>query len=121
MFWRGKIKTAIASAAPPENVDFVLDKSGLREYFDVVMNAGHVIKGKPDPEIYLKTAQKLACSPRSCLVFEDSIPGLIAAKNAGMKVIALTTTYPPAELKDADYIISDFTEIDLNRMGLDYS
>jgi len=111
-----KIKTAVASAAPPVNVDFVLDKTGIRTFFYVVLNAEDVTKGKPDPEIYLKTAQLLACSPRSCLVFEDSIPGLQAAKNAGMMVIALTTTYPPAELRDADFIIKDFTEVNMNTL-----
>ena len=114
-----KIKTAVASAAPPVNVDFVLDKTGIREFFNVVLNAEDVKRGKPDPEIYLKTAQMLACSPRSCLVFEDSIPGLQAAKNAGMKVAALTTTYPPDELKDADFIINDFTEVDLDNISSD--
>ena len=116
-----KIKTAVASAAPPVNVDFVLDKTGIREFFNVVMNAEDVKKGKPDPEIYIKTSQLLACSPRSCLVFEDSIPGLQAAKNAGMKVAALTTTYPPAELWDADFIIDDFTEVDLDKFSLDHT
>lgn len=111
------IKTAVASAAPPVNVDFVLSKTGTREFFDIVMNAEDVVKGKPDPEIYLKTAQRLACSPRACVVFEDTFPGLTAAKNAGMKVIALTTTYHPDELKFADYIIKDFTEIDLSQIG----
>ena len=117
---RNRIKTAVASAAPPVNVDFVLDKTNTREFFDIVMSAEDVIKGKPDPEIYLKTAQNLACTPRSCVVFEDSFPGLIAAKNAGMTVIALTTTYLPDELKEADYIINDFTEVDLKRTGLDF-
>lgn len=116
-----KIKTAVASAAPPVNVDFVLNKTGIREFFNVVLNAEDVKKGKPDPEIYLKTAHNLACSPRSCLVFEDSIPGLQAAKNAGMKVIALTTTYPPAELRDADLIINDFTEVDLDNISSDHT
>ena len=118
---RNKIKTAVASAAPPVNVDFVLNKTGTRKLFDIVMNAEDVKKGKPDPEIYLKTAQRLACSPRSCVVFEDSFPGLAAAKNAGMKVIALTTTYNPDVLKIADFIINDFTEIDLNKIGIFYS
>lgn len=112
-----KIKTAVASAAPPVNVDFVLDKTGIREFFNVVLDAEDVKKGKPDPEIYLKTAEMLACSPRSCLVFEDSIPGLQAAKNAGMKVTALTTTYPPSELREADFIITDFTEVDLDNIS----
>jgi len=117
---RNRIKTAVASAAPPVNVDFVLDKTNTREFFDIVMSAEDVIKGKPDPEIYLKTARNLACTPRSCGVFEDSFPGLIAGKNAGMTVIALTTTYLPDELKEADYIINDFTEVDLKRTGLDF-
>lgn len=113
---RNKIKTAVASAAPPVNVDFVLDKTGTREFFNVILSADDVKRGKPDPEIYLKTAHKLDCSPQFCFVIEDSLPGLQAAKDAGMKVAALTTTYPPAEFKDADLIINDFTGISIDML-----
>jgi beta-phosphoglucomutase-like phosphatase (HAD superfamily) len=70
-----------------------------------------VQKGKPDPEVFLLAAQKLNAVSRECLVFEDAFHGIKAAHAAGMKVVALTTTYPADKLMDADRIIKDFTEI----------
>jgi beta-phosphoglucomutase-like phosphatase (HAD superfamily) len=105
------VKTAVASAAPKVNVDFVFEKTGLRPYFDVSIDANDVTRGKPDPEIYLKTAEKLNCSSEACLVFEDSMPGIQAGRNAGMKVIGVATSHPAETLKDTEFVIKDFTEI----------
>ncbi len=107
------VKTAVASAAPKVNVDFVFEKTGLRSYFDVSTDANDVTRGKPNPEIYLKTAEKLNCPPEACLVFEDSVPGIQAGRNAGMKVIGVTTSHPADKLKDTEFVIKDFTEINL--------
>lgn len=105
------VRMAVASSAPKVNVDFVLNKTGLRGYFDFLIDASEVQKGKPDPEIFLKAAAKLGHKPESCLVFEDSLPGIQAARNAGMKVIALTTSYPSQKLINAEFSVKDFTEI----------
>lgn len=113
------VKTAVASAAPKVNVDFVFEKTGLRQYFDVSTDANDVTRGKPDPEIYLKTAEKLNCPPEECLVFEDSMPGILAGRNAGMKVIGVATSHPADELKDTEFVIKDFTEINFKNV-LDY-
>ena len=106
------IKTAVATAAPRINMDFVFEKTGLRKYFDVLIDATEVTRGKPDPEIYLKAAERLNCYPEECLVFEDSFPGVQAAQNAGMKVIALATSHPADRLRSAELVIRDFTDID---------
>jgi len=106
-------KTAVATAAPRVNMDFVFEKTGLRKYFDVLIDATEVTRGKPDPEIYLKVAQRLGYLPDSCLVFEDSFPGVQAAKEAGMKVIALATSHSADRLQNAESVIKDFTEINL--------
>lgn len=106
-----KIKTAVATAAPRINMDFVFEKTGLRDYFDVLIDASEVTKGKPDPEIYLKAAEKLDCLPKRCLVFEDSMPGIQAAQKAGMKVIALATSHSAERLQSAERVVKDFTEI----------
>ncbi|NIN00056.1 MAG: beta-phosphoglucomutase family hydrolase [candidate division Zixibacteria bacterium] len=113
------VKTAVASAAPKVNVDFVFEKTGLRQYFDVSIDANDVTRGKPDPEIYLKTAEKLNCPPEACLVFEDSMPGIQAGRNAGMKVIGVATSHPADKLKDTEFVIKDFTEINFKTV-LDY-
>jgi beta-phosphoglucomutase len=105
------VKTAVASAAPKVNVDFVFEKTGLRQYFDVSIDATDVTRGKPDPEIYLKAAEKLNCLPEACLVFEDSMPGIQAGRNAGMRVIGVATSHPADKLKDTEFVIRDFTEI----------
>ena len=107
------MKTAVASAAPKVNVDFVFEKTGLRQYFEVSIDANDVTRGKPDPEIYLKTAEKLNCPPEACLVFEDSMPGIQAGRNAGMRVIGVASSHPAEKLKDTKFVIKDFTEINL--------
>jgi len=67
------VKVAIATSAPPVNVEFVLDKTGLSEYFNIIVDDTQVSKGKPDPEIYLTTAKHLKVKPERCIVIEDSI------------------------------------------------
>lgn len=105
---RAGFRSAVASAAPRVNVDFVLERTGLRDFFDAVLDASHALKGKPDPGIYLEAARILDVPPRRCLVFEDSYPGVQAARNAGMTVIGVTTTYSAESLTDTDGAIGDF-------------
>jgi beta-phosphoglucomutase len=107
------VKAAVASAAPKINVDFVFEKTGLRQYFDVSIDANDVTRGKPDPEIYLKAAEKLNCHPEACLVFEDSMPGIQAGRNAGMKVIGVATSHPAEILKETELVIKDFTDVNI--------
>lgn len=106
-----KIKMAIATSGIQPNIDFMFEHLPVKEYFTEIVNSVHIKKGKPDPEIYLLTANKLKVGPGKCLVFEDSIPGIISAKSAGMRVMALTTTHPEHELEIADWVITDFNEI----------
>ena len=107
------IRTAIASAAPKINVDFVLDKIGCRKYFDLVLDVSRSLKGKPDPGIYLAAARMLGVPPDRCLVFEDSLPGVQAAGAAGMTVIGVTTSYKEENLKNTAVNIRDFMGIDV--------
>lgn len=93
------IKMAVASAAPPENVDFVLDNLSLRPYFPVVLHSESVHHGKPHPEIYLRTAEQLQTDPAQCVVFEDSPVGAEAADRAGCAVVVVTTTHQPEEFR----------------------
>jgi beta-phosphoglucomutase family hydrolase len=99
---------AVATVAPRENLDFVLDETGLRPYFGVLVDVSAVRRGKPDPEIYLKAAELLARPPARCIAVEDSLPGLQSARAAGMKVLAVTTTHAAAELAGADLIVPHF-------------
>jgi beta-phosphoglucomutase len=84
---------AVASNAEPDNVSFLLDRTGLRPFFRVVVDGHQVSRPKPDPEIYLRTAKWLEIAPKNAIVFEDSHSGVNAAMAAGMRVIGLRTTY----------------------------
>jgi beta-phosphoglucomutase len=84
---------AVATNAEPPNVDFLLDQTGLRPYFQVVLNGHQVSHPKPDPEIYLLAAELLQTEPAACIVFEDSHSGVEAGRAAGMRVIGLSTTF----------------------------
>jgi len=84
---------AVASNAEIENIDFLLDRAGLRPYFRVVLCGSQVARPKPYPDIYLLAAQLLGVQPQSCVVFEDSPSGVAAATAASMPVIGLRTTY----------------------------
>lgn len=102
------IPMAIATSGIQVNIDFMFEHIPIKQYFTTVVNSAHIINGKPDPEIYIKTAALLNLPPENCLVFEDATVGVIAAKSAGMKVIALTTTQTKEELAKADRIIENY-------------
>ncbi|MDW3192080.1 MAG: HAD family phosphatase [Cytophagales bacterium] len=87
----------IGSAAPVENVDFVLDELNIRSLFKVVKHAGDVVKGKPDPEIYHKVAAGLGVDPKDCVVFEDTPTGAKSGSAAGCKVVVILNTHEKAE------------------------
>lgn len=97
-------KQAVASSAPPENVEAVVDELNIRKYFDALVTPGN-LPGKPDPAVFLLAAKRLGVSPAQCVVIEDSIPGLEAAQRAGMHSIGVTTTNPPEALTRADIIV----------------
>ena len=108
---RRGIKTAIATTAPAGNRNFGLAALGMQDKFEVILGDEHVTHGKPDPEIYLKTAEQLGVEPAQCIVFEDSPPGVESAKRAGMTVVGILTSHMPEELPDVDYVVNDFSEI----------
>lgn len=105
------IPMAIATSGIQVNIDFMFSHIPVQHYFKTIVNSAHIKAGKPDPEIYIKTAELLKVIPENCLVFEDAIVGVQAAKAAGMKVIAITTTHTSAELKEADMIIADYAAL----------
>ncbi|MDR1182550.1 MAG: HAD family phosphatase [Bacteroidales bacterium] len=109
-----RVLTAVGSSAPIENIDFVLDKLQIRSYFDAVVIAAMVQKAKPAPDIYLKSAELLNVAPENCIVFEDALAGIQAARAAGMKVVGVATSLPKERLTETDMIINDFTEITLD-------
>ena len=111
------IRTAVATSAPVENLDFVINALELRPYFDALLNESMVSRPKPDPEIYQKAMTMLGVSPGESVVFEDSMTGIRAASAAGATVVGVATTQTPDELRPlvAD-VIRDFTEMTPDRL-----
>jgi HAD superfamily hydrolase (TIGR01509 family) len=103
-----QIPMALATSAPPENISFTFRFIPIESYFQFQLNASHITKGKPDPEIYIKAIQSLSLPPENCIVFEDSLSGIRAAIGAGAKVIGVSTTHKAEELKDVKKVIPDF-------------
>lgn len=102
------IPLAIATSAPRANVDFTISKTGITHFFPIILDDSFVTKGKPDPQIYLKSAAALGMPPGQCVVFEDSLSGVMAAKRAGCKVVGVTTTHTREELTETDLNIDNF-------------
>ncbi|MBG0784221.1 MAG: HAD family phosphatase [Anaerolineaceae bacterium] len=102
------IRQAIASSGSLENIRMMADVFGLSPYFNETIS-GAELPAKPEPDVFLVAAKALGVPPEKCLVVEDSIPGINAAINAGMKSIALTSTNPASRLSEADEIVNDFT------------
>lgn len=115
---REGLRSAVGSSGYKANVDFVLDKCNIRRYFEATVAGDEVTRCKPDPEIYLTAAAKLGLAPCECVVFEDAEAGIEAAKRAGMKVVALATTFDREFLAttDADMIIGDFRDISVEQL-----
>ena len=108
------IKLAIGSAAIMFNIDFVLDGLGIRKYFDAIVSADDVEKSKPDPETWLKCAEKLQVKPDECVVFEDTPKGAESALNANMKCFIITNLHDEKDFENYENVIgfiSDFNEI----------
>lgn len=107
-----KVPRAIATSAPRANVDFTLTKTKTGKYFSTILDESFVQRGKPDPEIYIKTATALKFNPGHCIVFEDSLSGVKSAKAAGCKVVGITTTHTHEELHETDLVIDNFSGLD---------
>ena len=104
---------ALASNAEPENVNFLLDRAGLRPYFRAVVDGHQVSRPKPEPDVYLRAAELLGVEPPRAVVFEDSPAGVAAGVAAGMTVIGLCTTY--VNLPGTLFSIDNFLSGELER------
>ena len=107
------IPCALVTGGPMTNVDFVLDGLKIREHFACIVDVSQYERGKPAPDCYLLAAEKLGVEPRVCIVFEDAINGIRAARAAGMRVVAFTGTHDLKDLERSgpDRIVSSFCEL----------
>ncbi len=107
--WLARLRVAgfrqgVASSAPMANIDALMDELGLRDCFDVIAS-GVDLPGKPEPVLFLQVADRLGILPENCIVVEDAVAGVAAAKQAGMRCIAVTTTNEAEALTAADIIV----------------
>ncbi len=105
------LKLALSTSAPQENLDFLMQETGLRPFFDIIYSAFNE-PAKPDPATYLAAAGKLGLPAKNCVVIEDAIAGVEGAKRGGFKCIAVTTTNPRESLAKADLVVDKLTEIE---------
>lgn len=114
---------ALATSAHRENVDVIFDRFKIAHFFDLIISAEDFHKGKPDPEIYLKTLGRLGSKTSNSIVFEDSIAGVRSAISAGIKVIGITSTQTPEMLYSlgAVYCVPDFTFLSKTKIEEIYS
>jgi beta-phosphoglucomutase family hydrolase len=108
------IKMAVATAAPNANVEFILDGLDMRHFFQAITTAADIANGKPDPEIFLRSAEKLNVEPADCLVFEDAFNGFEAAHRAGMRSVGIATVNPVEEILKRDSVVEahkDFLDL----------
>lgn len=113
------IRQAIASSAPQQNIDVHLDELGIRPWLEAAVS-GELLPGKPDPAVFLRAAELLAVPPADCLVIEDAVQGVEAAKRGGMRCVAVLTTNPPEKLSRADWIVPDLTHLNLDQLRAFY-
>ncbi|WP_148783192.1 beta-phosphoglucomutase [Aquimarina intermedia] len=99
----------IALGSASKNARIILDKVNLREHFETIIDGTDVTKAKPDPEVFIKGAERLNIAPEHCVVFEDSVAGIQAANAAGMVSIGIGDS---AILYEADYVFENFKEMD---------
>ncbi len=112
------IKCAIGSSACRSNVEFTMDVTSIRPMIDAWCCEDDVREGKPNPEVYIKTAARMGLKPEECIVFEDATAGITAGKRAGCHVVALTTSNSREILQatEADLIIDDFRDITIEQL-----
>jgi len=109
-FKQNGVRQALASSGSPGNINAVLTALAAETYFDEVVS-GDGLPSKPDPFLFLKAADRLGVIPLNCMAIEDAATGVQAAKAAGMKCVAVTTTNPAGKLTDADLVLDNLGEL----------
>ncbi len=113
----GHVRLAIATSGRKEKQFPVIEGTGLRlEWLDAVITGDDVSRKKPDPQIYLRAAERLRLPPRRCVVVEDAPVGVTAAKRAGMYCVAVTSSASADELREADIVVGSLAEVTLERL-----
>jgi beta-phosphoglucomutase len=106
---------AIGSSAPHANLELILRLTGIARFFAVVVGSEDTQRGKPDPQVFLLSAQRLGVSPNRCVVFEDAVAGVQAARAGGMKCVAVRFVghHPEVALRQAgaDLVVETLEQV----------
>ena len=113
------MKTAVASSTSKKIINVILSRLGIIHEFDVIISSEEVMQGKPEPDIFLKTAGKLNLKPVNCIVIEDSTNGVKAAGKAGMRCIGFSNINSgKQDLSLANIVVKSFADIVLNKLNI---
>ncbi len=110
-----KVRQAIASSAPEENIHVVVEELQIGIYFQALVS-GHDLPAKPDPAVYLEAARQIELGPEACVVVEDAVVGVLGAKKAGMRVVGVTTTHAAEALQDADLVVESLLDLSVDEI-----
>jgi beta-phosphoglucomutase len=117
---RAGFRQAIASSAPRANLDLILRLTGVQRYFGAVVGMEDTQRGKPDPQVFLVAAERLGVEPRHCVVFEDAVAGVQAARAGAMRCIAVSFVghHPEEALRQAgaDLVVRTLEDVDTERV-----
>lgn len=106
----------VASISSSKNCKRILQRINIIDWFETIVDGTQITKGKPDPQVFLMAAERIKVEPKDCIVFEDAVLGVEAAKNANMICVGIDRYNDPERLKGADIIVSDLKEVDLNKL-----
>jgi beta-phosphoglucomutase len=111
------IKLAVATSSRRWRAEKILEILHIKDYFEAIVTSEDIHNHKPHPDVFLEAAKRLREHPEECVVFEDAVDGIRAARKGNMKVVAIKTQYQSTEeLHEADLIIKDFSEMNVTRL-----
>jgi len=110
---QAEFQIAIVSSTPIENIRLITETLEIKKYFKFFITGKDVTEGKPSPQGFLLAAQKLRLKPEECVVMEDAVAGVRAAKSAGMYCIAVTNTRPREDLAEADIVVNSLEKVNV--------
>lgn len=105
------VPCAVASSTHRQNIETAFDVIGIRQYFSAIVTSEDVVHGKPDPEVFVKSAEELGRDPAGCVVFEDAHVGIDAGLAAGAKVVAVATTNALGDLGNAHLAVKSLADL----------
>jgi beta-phosphoglucomutase len=108
-----KYRLAVVSSTPEANIELITKTLGIKKYFSLFVNGDDVKEGKPSPQCFLLGAEKLGIEPQCCVVMEDAVVGVRAAKSAGMYCIAVANTCLREDIAEADIVVDNLAEINV--------